>query len=92
MALAGRHRLCVNQICDAVKEASQGGKILPNGTVYPNLYTLQREGLIQRDPIDPDEQIGGIIYYVITEKGEQALQAVEEYRTALMNWKPSYES
>jgi len=62
-----------------VKKLSQGKYLLTEGSLYPTLHKLEKEGLLGTE----SEQIGGRTrkYYRLTEKGLAAAGSrIEEFR------------
>jgi PadR family transcriptional regulator, regulatory protein PadR len=73
------------ELAERVRDRSQGKMSLGQGTLYPALRALEREGLVRSWEADPTPERGGRprVYYELTAKGAKAAQ---EERRALMNF------
>lgn len=80
--LRERGRMYGYEMTQMVKQLSQGKYQLTEGSLYPTLHKLEKEGLLGTER----EQIGGRTrkYYRLTEKGVVAAGSrVEEFRDFL---------
>ena len=78
LGLLGRREMYGYEIVAELRRASEGAIDLPEGTVYPALRRLERDGLIGGHWVDV---VGGAPrrrYYRLTEQGERALAAGRE--------------
>ncbi|MDE6748714.1 MAG: PadR family transcriptional regulator [Lachnospiraceae bacterium] len=67
------------QLIQELKESSNGIFCLKEGTLYPILYRLEDEKLVESRWCEPEEKQLPRKYYVITDKGKAALSEI--YRT-----------
>lgn len=80
--LRARGRMYGYEMTQLVKELSRGKYQLTEGSLYPTLHKMEKEGLLGTE----SEQIGGRTrkYYRLTEKGKAtAGSRVEEFRDFL---------
>jgi PadR family transcriptional regulator, regulatory protein PadR len=78
------------QIPKAMEEAS-GGTRMGIGTLYPVLHSLEKKGLIEsRWGEEERDERGGARrrYYKLTGAGVSILEAVQSFRSNLINWQP----
>ena len=68
--LAEKERMYGYEITQAVKERTSGEIVLTFGSLYPVLYKLEQEGLLQTE----SEQVEGRLrkYYALTGTGRQS--------------------
>lgn len=67
-------------VIQRLAEASRGAFDLPEGTIYPALYRLERAGLLASHEVEFEGRRRRV--YEITDAGEAALvQHVEEWRS-----------
>lgn len=68
-------------LAERVRDRSHGKIVLGQGTLYPALRALEREGLVRSWEADPTPERGGRprVYYELTAKGTKAAQ--EERQT-----------
>lgn len=66
------------QLITNLKEKSNGIFSLKEGTLYPILYRLEDEGMIQSEWSGPEGKQLPRKYYAITEKGRAALLQIAE--------------
>lgn len=66
------------ELIDRVSERTSGEVKLHQGSVYPALRSLEREGFVESYPGETNEARGGRprIYYRITAEGRRAANAV----------------
>lgn len=67
------------QLIQELKESSNGIFCLKEGTLYPILYRLEDEKLVESRWCEPEEKQLPRKYYVITDRGKEALSDI--YRT-----------
>ncbi|MEM9772256.1 MAG: PadR family transcriptional regulator [Cyanobacteria bacterium P01_D01_bin.73] len=80
------------QIPQAISEVSGGKRKVGMGTLYPTLHKLEKKGFISsRWGDESREERGGARrrYYKLTGEGMAALEAVQSFRTKLLEWQPS---
>lgn len=72
------------EIIDRVRESTQGKILLNEGSVYPALKALERDGLLRSFDGEPLPERGGRPrrYYELTGEGRQVAR---EQRTALLH-------
>lgn len=73
LALLGRREMYGYQIVAELRRASDGAIDLPEGTVYPALRRLERDGLIGGHWVDVGAAAPRRRYYRLTPSGERAL-------------------
>lgn len=66
------------QLISELKERSRGVFVLKEGTLYPILYRLEDEGLVESSWSEPKEKQVARKYYRITDKGKGALPEIFE--------------
>ena len=66
------------QLINELREKSEDIFILKEGTLYPILYRLEDDQLIESRWSDPEGKRVPRKYYMITEKGSQALSEITE--------------
>lgn len=79
------------QIPQAISEVSNGARKMGVGTLYPTLHKLEKKGFISsRWGDEIREERGGARrrYYKLTGEGQAALEAVQSFRTRLLEWHP----
>ncbi|NER93144.1 MAG: hypothetical protein F6J86_04780 [Symploca sp. SIO1B1] len=80
-----------NQIMEAIEEVSND--VIPIGCrTYPLLRRLKKGGYVDSRLEEAGLEIrrgNRRTYYWITDKGINALKCRQEFRQALLNWKPS---
>ena len=64
------------QLIQELKERSNGIFCLKEGTLYPILYRLEDEKLVESRWCEPEEKQLPRKYYVITDKGKEALSDI----------------
>lgn len=90
-ALVGRN-LYGLQICEAIKEASEGHQLLKIGSLYPSLHRLEKKQLISSwmEEKGAESRRGNRRkYYQITSKGLGALSQKRRMRERLLEWRPN---
>lgn len=90
-ALVGRN-LYGLQICEAIKEASEGHQLLKIGSLYPSLHRLEKKQLISSwmEEKGAESRRGNRRkYYQITSKGLGAVSQKRRMRERLIAWRPS---
>jgi PadR family transcriptional regulator PadR len=73
LALLGRREMYGYEIVAELRRASEGDIDLPEGTVYPALRRLERDGLIGGHWVDVGSGAPRRRYYRLTSDGERAL-------------------
>jgi DNA-binding PadR family transcriptional regulator len=73
LALLGRREMYGYEIVAELRRASEGAIDLPEGTVYPALRRLERDGLIGGHWVDVGSGAPRRRYYKLTLDGERAL-------------------
>jgi DNA-binding PadR family transcriptional regulator len=79
------------QIPQAMQEASGGTRQMGIGTLYPVLHSLEKKGLVEsRWGDEGREERGGARrrYYKLTGAGVTTLEAIQSFRSNLVNWQP----
>lgn len=79
------------QIPQAMEEASGGKRQMGIGTLYPVLHSLEKKGLVaSRWGDEKREERGGARrrYYKLTGNGVVTLEAIQAFRSKLLNWQP----
>jgi DNA-binding PadR family transcriptional regulator len=79
------------QIPQAMEEASRGNRQMGIGTLYPVLHSLEKKGLLSsRWGNEGREERGGARrrYYRLTDSGIATLEAIQSFRSNLLNWQP----
>lgn len=66
------------QLIQELREKSEDTFCLKEGTLYPILYRLEEEQLVESKWCEPEAKQVPRKYYAITEKGQQALQEIEK--------------
>ncbi len=66
------------QLIMELKEKSEGTFSLKEGTLYPILYRLEEEGLVESRWNEPNGKQAARKYYYITEEGKKILQEIVE--------------
>jgi PadR family transcriptional regulator PadR len=76
-------------LADRVRERSQGKIVLRQGTLYPALRNLEREGLVRSWEADPAPDRGGRprVYYELTAEGTKAAQSELQTLVAFIGWR-----
>lgn len=64
------------QLIQELKEKSSGIFCLKEGTLYPILYRLEDEKLVESRWCEPEEKQLPRKYYVITDKGKETLSEI----------------
>jgi PadR family transcriptional regulator PadR len=79
------------ELAERVRDRSRGKTNLGQGTLYPALRALEREGLVRSWEADPTPARGGRprVYYELTAKGAKAAQEEREALVALAAWEGS---
>ena len=74
------------QIISELKQQSEGRFTLKEGTLYPVLYRLEDDGLVESkwSEVKEKKQVPRK-YYVITNKGRQELVEIEKLWRAIQN-------
>lgn len=83
-ALHGK-RLFGVQIREAVRQASDGRRDLPLGTIHPTLAKLERRQLVSSSP-DPSH--GKRRKYYLTKRGEDVIAALQQFLQRLLSYQP----
>jgi DNA-binding PadR family transcriptional regulator len=73
LALLGRREMYGYEIVAELKRSTEGAIDLPEGTVYPSLRRLERDGLIGGHWVDVGAGAPRRRYYRLTSDGERAL-------------------
>jgi DNA-binding PadR family transcriptional regulator len=73
LALLGRREMYGYEIVAELKRSTEGAIDLPEGTVYPALRRLERDGLIGGHWVDVGAATPRRRYYRLTPSGERAL-------------------
>jgi PadR family transcriptional regulator, regulatory protein PadR len=63
------------EIVAELRRSTEGGIDLPEGTVYPALRRLEREGLVSGYWVEAPRNTPRRRYYKLTQSGERALAA-----------------
>lgn len=66
------------QLIQELREKSDDTFCLKEGTLYPILYRLEDEQLVESKWCEPEEKQLPRKYYVITDKGKQALSEIHQ--------------
>jgi PadR family transcriptional regulator, regulatory protein PadR len=76
------------ELAERVRERSRGKIDLGQGTLYPALRALERQGLVRSWEADPTPERGGRprVYYELTAKGAKAAQDERQAIGSLIGW------
>lgn len=79
------------ELIDRVKERTGGKVVLGQGSIYPALRDLEREGLISSYQSEPLPERGGRprIYYRLTGEGRIAAHEEREAMWGIFGWRPA---
>jgi PadR family transcriptional regulator PadR len=77
------------ELAERVRERSGGKMDLGQGTLYPALRGLEREGLVRSWEADPTPERGGRprVYYELTAKGAKGAQEERQALIGLLEWR-----
>jgi len=81
------------ELIDRVKERTSGKVILGQGSIYPALRDLERDGLISSYQGEPLPERGGRprIYYRLTGEGRRAAVEEREAMWGIFGWRAAFE-
>lgn len=79
------------ELIERVKERTQRKVVLTQGTVYPALRALEKEGLVESYESEPLPERGGRprVYYRLTAAGHRAAQEQREVTINLFGLEPA---
>lgn len=79
------------EIIDKVKERTDGAIVLNEGSVYPQLKSMEREGLVRSFDGEPTPERGGRPrrYYELTGEGRRAATEQRQAVAGLLGLRPS---
>lgn len=72
---------CVLDIVETIKRDSKGVISIPLGTLYPLLYSLEGNGMVQ---VSQDRAVKRR-YYEITDQGRMAIKSMLDLQTTLLS-------
>ncbi len=78
LGLLGRREMYGSEIVSELRGTSGGAIDLPEGTVYPALRRLERDGMIEGRWVDMGTGVPRRRYYRLTQAGERALATGRE--------------
>lgn len=77
--LSEQNRMYGYEIVQHVKASSKGKILIKEGSLYPSLHALNKEGYLQAEAVNVDNRIRK--YYSLTQKGKaQVAPTIEEVR------------
>lgn len=81
--LSKHNRMYGYEICQKVKDESQGQIQLPEGSLYPILHKMAEEGLVKMDKVNVGRRVRR--YYSLTETGKtQAKFKLDEFNRFIL--------